>query len=126
RTPSLSFSLLRPPPPSTLFPYTTLFRSLNPRGDGFHTSPLLLHLLEEPAAPSPAQHRSQHPDRQVLGMKQGHRAEPHEKVRPFHVPAQQAKARILLRWLRGGGGGRTCSGREISQESIDFLYCPPG
>src|SRR5262245_63859409 len=26
--------MLRPPPRSTLFPYTTLFRSLNGRGDG--------------------------------------------------------------------------------------------
>src|SRR3712207_8782535 len=30
--------MIRPPPRSTLFPYTTLFRSLRPRraGDGYH------------------------------------------------------------------------------------------
>src|SRR5438309_9135412 len=31
-SPSFFFLLPRPPPSSTLFPYTTLFRSLNPRG----------------------------------------------------------------------------------------------
>src|SRR5438034_3753975 len=31
--------MIRPPPRSTLFPYTTLFRSLRPRGFGFVFEP---------------------------------------------------------------------------------------
>ena len=40
--------MIRRPPRSTLFPYTTLFRSLNPRQRGFHliTDEVLKHLPE--------------------------------------------------------------------------------
>src|SRR5207253_449323 len=47
---SFFFLLVRPPPSSTLFPYTTLFRSLSPVAGGrafteiFRSSPWLVHL----------------------------------------------------------------------------------
>src|SRR5205807_8798569 len=44
----LSFSMIRPPPRSTLFPYTTLFRSAHAAGNGvrrLHSGPLRLAAL---------------------------------------------------------------------------------
>src|SRR2546427_5076405 len=41
------FLMIRRPPRSTLFPYTTLFRSLNGRAHGRDQGPILAHPLQQ-------------------------------------------------------------------------------
>src|SRR5207249_11433168 len=65
---SFFFSLLRRPPPSTLFPYTTLFRSIHARGD----------LLEDEGAECAVQLDAGH----RIGLERPARADPERGERP--------------------------------------------
>src|SRR3712207_8643253 len=90
--------MIRRPPRSTLFPYTTLFRSRDPGG-----APLLARLA-----------RARHPDQQRLGLLAGH-------VRPSlpGLEGRDDRARP-----RGGLRGAPRSEEHTSElQSRQYLVC---
>src|SRR5690606_28194514 len=100
-----SFLLLRPPPRSTLFPYTTLFRSLVLEevqvpvklGDGDVNRMVALHASQREAAAGD----EVHPDGERLGRQ--------IEVRARHLPRRR-DPQGSLKQLVSHTRSRTCSG----------------
>src|SRR3712207_8394617 len=100
--------MIRRPPRSTLFPYTTLFRSLAPR-PGRHYERDQRHRLQQPAGGPPAQRARE----RLAGATAGDRAEQRSEEHTSELQSRQyLVCRLLLEKKK----------KELHESSLQHEY----
>ena len=99
---------------------------LRARADPLHQAAVLLHFLEQAAAPPLSQNRGQDPRRKIVRMEEGHGAEAHEEMGPLDLAGQDPEPEIFLDRLGRRSPDAPFPGGHGAQAAPGLLHDPPG